>query len=307
VDFFTSAVNNNTIGLGVAVNTLWIWMIPVTLGWVWVGTQNSASTIRGALMSVEASVGSPPHKLKGHMIGFKDCSDDDSPISRQMDLEANQGAVYPNTLDHTGVNNSGQQDAIEMTDIKIAAEAERHLLIKSTPIKGLPRRMILGFSIAGYALEPGPIFNYARVWNHLRIAEYVGNAFCALNANLKGKRSIQGDAWIEDPHRWKENLQGWHAGKIIANANSPTTSATDTASLAGTSLDQDVSHEVTPSEIEKYVFSRFNTNGGGPPGVTHNFIVAIVVALILQWGTTGSAILIAYQSVPFFFKYLYLK
>jgi hypothetical protein len=296
VDFFTSAVDNNTIGLGVAVNSLWIWMIPVTLGWVWVGTQNSASTIRGALMSVEASVGFPPHKLKGHMIGFKDCSDDDSPISRQMDLETNLGAVYPNTLDHIKVNNSGQQGAIEMTDMNIAAETERPLLTKSTPIKTLPRRVILGSSIAGYALEPGPIFNYARVWNHLRIAEYVGKAFCALNSNLKERRSIQGDAWIEDPHRWKENL-GWHAEKIVANANRPTTSTIDKASLVETNLDQNVPHEVTPTEIERYVFSRFNTNGDGPPGITHNFIVAIVVALVLQWGTTGSAILIAYKSV----------
>ena len=304
VDFFTSAVDNNTIGLGVAVNSLWIWMIPVTLGWVWVGTQNSASTIREALMSVEASVGFPLHKVKGQMTGFRDCSDEDSPISRRMDLEAGHGESYPNTLDHIEVNNnSGHRGAIEMTDMNGTAETERPLLTKTTPIKAAPRQTILGSSIAGYALEPGPIFNYARVWNHLRMAEYVGNAFCALNANLKEKRAIQGKTWVEDPHRWKENFEGWGAGTASANTNGLNNSATNETSLAGTSLNQEAPHEATPTEIERYIFPRFNTKCGDPPGVTQNFIVATAVALVLQWGTTGSAILIAYELVLLFYTY----
>jgi hypothetical protein len=307
VDFFTSAVDNDTIGLGVAVNNLWIWMIPVTLGWVWVGTQNSASTIREALMSIEASVEFPLHKVKGQMTSFKDCSDENFLISKRMDLKAGNEESYPNTLNHIEVTDNGHQGAIEMTDMTGTADAGRTLLTKTTPIKTPPRRTILGSSIAGYALEPGPIFNYARVWNHLRMAEYVGNAFCALNANLKEKRPVQGNAWVEDPHRWKENLEGWRTALTSANTPFPDTSATDEASLTGKGLNHETPSQATPTEIEGYIFSRFNTECSDPPGITQNFIVATAVALILQWGTTGSAILIAYESVSFFCEFLYLK
>lgn len=34
IDFFTSASSNSTIGIGLAINSLWLWMIPIVLGWV---------------------------------------------------------------------------------------------------------------------------------------------------------------------------------------------------------------------------------------------------------------------------------
>jgi hypothetical protein len=302
VDFFTSAVDNNTIGLGVAVNSLWIWMIPVTLGWVWVGTQNSASTVREALMSVEASIGFPLHKVKGQMTGFQDCSDEDSLISRGMDLDASYDESCTSGLDHTELDNCDHQEIIEMPDMNGAIETGKPLLTKTKSAKIPMRRMVLGASTAGYALEPGPIFNYARVWNHLRTAEYVANAFCALNRNLRAKRSIQGKAWVEDPHRWKENLEGRCAGTTNADGICPDASAVDERSITGTSLNQEISQEITPEEMERYVFSRFNVESAG---ITQNFIVATIVAIVLQWGTTGSAILIAYQSVLFSYMCLY--
>jgi hypothetical protein len=214
-----------------------------------------------------------------------------------MDLEGGYDQSCLTALDCLEVD-SGSQERIEMADRSGAVGTERVLLTNPTSAKIPVRRTILGCSIAGYALEPGPIFNYSRFWNHLQTAEYVGNAFCALNCNLKAKRSIQGKDWIEDPRRWKENLVGSRGKTSSANGNDPSTSATDQTSLTGTSLDQDSPHEVTPEEMESYVSFRFSAENVNTPGISHNFIVAAAVAVILQWGTTGSAILIAYQLVP---------
>jgi hypothetical protein len=70
----------------------------------------------------------------------------------------------------------------------------------------------------------------------------------------------------------------------------------------GTSPNEENFHEITPEEMEEYVFSRSNIESAD---ITQNFIVATIVAVVLQWGTTGSAIFIAYLSV--LFSYMCLK
>ena len=52
IDFFTSPADETTVSVGLGINSLWIWMIPVTFGWVKVGTQTSALSIKAALKSV---------------------------------------------------------------------------------------------------------------------------------------------------------------------------------------------------------------------------------------------------------------
>src|SRR2546421_9258565 len=41
--------DNDTGALGVTMNSIWTWMIPICLGWVWIGSQTSHSGIREAL------------------------------------------------------------------------------------------------------------------------------------------------------------------------------------------------------------------------------------------------------------------
>jgi hypothetical protein len=75
LDFF-AIINSSTTGIGAAINSLWMWLIPISLGWVWVGTQNSAATIQEGLMraSIKATLSSQNKKDKKAMIGFKDRS-----------------------------------------------------------------------------------------------------------------------------------------------------------------------------------------------------------------------------------------
>ena len=52
IDFLITASTSSIIGLGLAVGSLWIWMIPVVFGWVCIGTQTSAGTFKAALTTI---------------------------------------------------------------------------------------------------------------------------------------------------------------------------------------------------------------------------------------------------------------
>lgn len=285
VDFF-SPTADNVIGVGVAVNNLWIWMIPVTLGWVWVGTQHSASSIREALTTAEASIGFSLRRTMGKMTGFRDNSYQTPLISRQLDLEVCLHGPSSPTLDHLEPGNEPPQDAIQMADMKVP-RMEAGGISSITSIQKPVIKTVLGCSTAGFAEEPGPIFNYARVWNHLAVARYVGNAFRNLNSNLEAKRPLQGDVWVEGSRKWKDNFQGYRTQLLNANDIGSSTFGADEPSFPA----------ITPAEIERYVFSNLDDTLPKPPSILNNYIIAVGVAFVLQWGTAGSSIFMAYKFV----------
>ncbi|MCJ1404405.1 hypothetical protein MMC11_007630 [Xylographa trunciseda] len=230
LDFFDATVDNNTMGIGVAINSLWIRMIPVTLGFVWVGTQRSSRTIRDALMAAEALVSEedasgvyqPLRRVTKRMIGFRDRTGDER-ISTRSDLE----------------------------------NSMRWRHERPSP------RTLYGVSIAGFEMEPGPIFNYARVWSHLYTTRIIIDAFETLNARLEARHPVHTKeiGWNYDVTRWKDNLQG------------------------------------SPEEMEAYIYP---PNHRWPSQDTHCMIwhclLSTFVGMILLWGTTGAAILTAYNT-----------
>ena len=72
VNFFVAASFNTSTGLGLAINSLWIWMIPVVLGWVHVGTQTSAGSIEEAIIRIKVPVLGDEKDLSGECIGIRD-------------------------------------------------------------------------------------------------------------------------------------------------------------------------------------------------------------------------------------------
>ena len=230
-DFFDATADNAMMGIGVAINSLWIWMLPVTLGFVWVGTQTSSSTIRDALMAAEALVSEkdssgvyrPVEPVANRMVGFRDRTGDVY-VSTWSDIEHNQGV-----------------------------HCKRSLL--ST---------FCGISVAGFEMEPGPVFNYARAWSHRHNAQTIIYAFETLNARLQARQPVheREHGWNYDVRQWKDNLQG------------------------------------TAEEMEAYIYP---SNYQGPSRdlyyMTWNCILAAVVGVVLLWGTTGAAILTAYKFV----------
>ena len=152
-------------------------MIPVTLGFVWVGTQRSSSTVRDALMAAEALVSEedvsgvyqPLRRVTNRMTGLRDQTGDKY-ISTRLDLE------------------------------------NRIRLCHERP----PPRTLYGISIAGFEMEPGPILNYARAWSHLYTSRLIIDAFETLNARLEARHPVhrKETGWNFDVRKWKDNLRG---------------------------------------------------------------------------------------------------
>lgn len=214
IQFFTTGPDDNSVVLGLAISSLWAWMLPIVWGWVYVGTQNFARSIRNALEAV----------------------------------------TVPRITDANGVIQSNCEVLIDRTDDIDESELA----------------LFLGFPITGWEREPGPLFVYARVHTHLAACEHIRKAWEALRN--KQKRQITVDETSSgDAEVWKANLEGTRdeiAQYILGD---------------------------TPQDAEKC--SDLSIHSCAPAGIGINFIVAGIIALLLQWGTTGSAILIAYQYV----------
>jgi hypothetical protein len=211
VQFFTTGADDNSVVLGLAISSLWAWMVPIVWGWVYVGTQNFARSIRDALEAV--------------------------PVPR-------------------------------ITDAHGEMQLECEVIIDRTDEPDVD--LFLGFPITGWEQEPGPLFLYARVNTHLTACEHIRKAWESLRN--KQKRRITVDvtsSWNAEV--WEANLEG--TGDEIARYI----------------LDD------TPRDPEKC--SDLSVHSCAPAGIGINFIVAGFIGLLLQWGTTGSAILIAYQYV----------
>ena len=318
IDFFTSASSNSSIGIGLAINSLWLWMIPIVLGWVYVGNQNSAGSIKAALTDAEVPILGPERNLKKVCIGMRDRTTYDGSSTRLRDSShkndpQQQGepsskgsALNPAALDagldtkqdYTSIascqvspilqrrpaSSLDNPDVLHFsrthdTDLR-ALTADRQVSATSTlratdqqsllPLEddaqsiSVPKTF-LGFSIAGDDLEPGPIFNYARVWTHLNASKQVAEAFLMLTRRQMQRETVDGCEWEEDPDRWTENLQG------------------------------------TPEQMSQYISAShedrpdFSVHAPASAELVHNCITAAFVAIFLQWGTTGAAIVIAYK------------
>ncbi len=306
-DFFTSASSDSSIGIGLAINSLWLWMIPIVLGWVYVGNQVSAESIKAALTDTYVPVLGSERNLNRECIGIRDRTtyDDSSTrlkmrpslrdsanntAARDAGLDTEQehtsaasyqltpilqrwpasSSDHPDTLDISRSEDNelrALMDDRQVSTTSTLRATEQHSqspLEDETHFNSL-QRTFLGFSIAGDDLEPGPIFNYARVWTHMNACKQVAEAFLTLNRRQKQRETVNGHEWEEDPDRWNENLHG------------------------------------TPEQISQYIstshedLQNFSVHAPASADLVQNCIAAAFVAVFLQWGTTGAAIVIAYK------------
>ena len=123
----------------------------------------------------------------------------------------------------------------------------------------------LGLSIAGCDLEPGPIFNYTRIWSHMNAVKHVTDAFRTVTRRQQKERTVHVQLWNPTLDRYDGNFRG------------------------------------SPQELSIYI-SKFDedepnlsTQGVSSPSLVLNCITAAFVAVFLQWSSTGAAIVIAYR------------
>ena len=278
IDFFNTKSQSSSIGVGLAINCLWMWMIPITLGWVYVGAQTYAGSIKEALSNVVIPVLHGETNIAGRCIGIQDRSvygaaailakgrHDSDPNSR----------IYPR-IEAGGLNveRKGSMD-IEISNPSSPSDSERSgsgtLVSGSNDSKPTIADLSTDFgtffslSIAGCELEPGPIFNYARVWSHTSAVSHV----------------------VEGFHRTIVRLQDEAVRKAKCNEK------VQAQSLDGSLK---INLEYTSSNYEGILAERLPIHGKAPWSVVINMLSAGLIALLMQWATTGSAIIIAYKSV----------
>lgn len=274
VDFFTSASFNTSIGIGLAINSLWSWMIPVVLGWVYVGTQTSAGSIKTAVASIVVPVLGLERGVSGECIGIRDRTTFDESCKRLRNTR--HFSPGPAVKSDSGQTKDQSED-IQLEDVskysQLATRTSADLEQQLQPLLGHDNRSslafgsFLGFSIAVCELEPGPIFNYARIWSHMNAVQHVAEAFSAVNHRQELKQTVNGQPWNDEVDEWDKNLKG------------------------------------SPEELSKYISvyehgedkPDFSVHGKSSSKLVHNCIAAAFVTMFLQWSSTGAAIVIAYK------------
>ena len=273
VTFFTSASFDTSIGIGLAINSLWIWMIPVVLGWVYVGTQTSAGSIKAALSTITVPVLGQEMHVRGECIGIRDRTTFDETFTPpqksggkchycKMQTAREQIKMPPQR--DIEMSSSSNENQLAVSTHANPVESWQGFLEDERQCNCAPRTF-LGFPISGCNLEPGPIFNYARIWSHMNAVQHVANAFRAATYWQKERRSVNGQPWNCAPDRYDENFRG-----------SPRELSMYISELGEDKPDFFV-HERSSSEMALHC------------------ITAISITVFLQWSSTGAAIVIAYK------------
>ena len=295
-------------------------MIPVVLGWVYVGTQTSAGSVKVALTEATVPALGFDRNVNGDCFGIRDrtsfdrfdtshqyssaVNDDNEEQGPSQDLTLGpqeflpetasalpQAQIRPNSAGYRigvttqpespaetpDVFSTGQSGDINMRTLSQDGQLSRSTTLRPSeqprePLLGgddylrFPPKTFLGFSIAGDELEPGPIFNYARPWTHANAVKHIADAFRQLTVRQTRRQTVaRGRKWDPDPDNWKENLQG------------------------------------CPEEYSRYINPEgkdvidFSIHAPASADLNFNCVIAAFVAVLLQWSTTGAAIVIAYE------------
>ena len=268
IDFFNTKSQSTTVGVGLAINCLWVWMIPITLGWVYVGTQTSAGSIKEALGNVTVPILGDRKNIRGRCVGIRD-------RSIYGDAAMLPGYRHDRDPSWRTYSTAGQREvdherkgSLEIEIISsgssgesrtLGSEKQSHAAIKYHPTDC---GTFFGLSIAGCELEAGPIFNYARIWSHTNAVKHVAEAF-HWSVVRQGHTALNRREWNEKNQ--SQNLDG------------------------------------SPEEMSAYTSKDWEDepnlliHGDAPWSAIINMFSAGLIAILMQWATTGSAIIIAYK------------
>jgi hypothetical protein len=231
--------------------TLWVWLVPVVSGWVFVGTQSAADTIKVALKADNAFQ-APQH------------NDDTKPyrVAYQTGLQVRSGLNLPLHRNPTFVGNEPDFDS-----------QPKHA-------------EWCGADIRGHEWRQGPIFNYARIFTWWQLATTVSNAFAATLENVKEKRILDEQELTNRSQDSKAEQPVKHAeqNQVLEDLQNGDAHPNDRSLIVSRycGLDGPESAKAYPEwqDIGSDWWKRL--------------VAAILMAVALQWGTTGAAIVIAF-------------
>lgn len=126
----------------------------------------------------------------------------------------------------------------------------------------------MGAAVGGDEQRKGPIYNYARILTWYELATSVNAALRATTHSIGENRACPPNAATDYP-KWDKN----------GNANNLVGPSDGVAKYCG---------------LDSIQLKAYPAWSSVPPEVYRRIVAASLVALFLQWGTTGSSIMIAY-------------
>ncbi|KAK1564022.1 uncharacterized protein LY79DRAFT_169789 [Colletotrichum navitas] len=237
-------VGDTEEALVLSSGSLWIWLVPVIIGWVLVGTQNKKGTVREAIQRANNRIGAETEET-----GIEVVDNVDSPVLADPDTRCVRA---PSTTTRT--NQPGMRLRI--------------------------------FNVAGCQRQQGPVFNYARSISWLNFADRLYMAFEAATNRMKKQRDI-----LSRPGITNDDYV-----KISADCGLAPDVCTHAGGSAGRHQ-QPPANEGPPShELVEYT-SLVEMSPLAMSAFWRHVAWSMLVALVLQWGTTGWAIYISYETV----------
>ncbi|KAI8628733.1 hypothetical protein F5Y19DRAFT_437038 [Xylariaceae sp. FL1651] len=307
ISAFISSLGNASAALALSSGSLWVWLVPIIYGWIAVGTQRDYGTITRALKRDMANIvdGRPtshnsPNPFSETRIrrdtvsdGFVDAPTVPFPALRQEnELRKVHSGHSSNQI--AAPRRPSQQQA---GTVQIAAERqkafkvaqERKLMQPLTrsstaygflhleePSDRLYVPNCLGFSVAGDEKQEGPAFNYARIFTWWNMANRLHQALETTDENLAGRVDLNLNMVPRDLKFRQRDLKG----DVLALSRY--------CGLAH-STNNPEGPAIEPEQISEYPYwSQLDS------AFYQRMIVAALVALYVQWGTTAAAIIIAY-------------
>ncbi|EXL89892.1 hypothetical protein NOF04DRAFT_9770 [Fusarium oxysporum II5] len=239
-----------------ATSTLWVWLIPVTWGWIWAGTQyhKGSVTISKALQAATAY-----HALPASEDFAESPTQDGVQIGIWVDVES-------------GLTLEPRQ-----------AEAQQ---VTMGPVGHQPSRLpeTLMMNVRGDERQEGPVYNYARVFTWSAFTRRIIDAFDTTLTRLGN--GVRCD--MLDLQRTQQQAQQGPpiGGSILVGT------ASQTSTYCGLPVSYpDIPPTNQPTPVRAYInFSEMGVD------VYKRILEALIVALFTQWGTTGAAIIMAYYT-----------
>lgn len=289
------SLGDPTTALSISSSSIWLWMLPICTGWVAVGTQSDKGTVADALLGSQAlcfraqnrraSEGHIPPATTGLQDGIRavsgilasssDQSTDKYISRRPQDIE--HGIQSPELR----TNSSSEDNPIPPNGVA-SEKVPRVSQTDKAPYFKLTRRptalhpssavshspSIWSIALTGHESEEGPIYNYARVFTAERFAQTVISGFENTLRNIEAGEAPSG--------RWQERDE--QGVRVDTRDN-----------LAGTSSQY---HSFCGFDSNPDILENYPSWGAIPKKVWRHVVVASLMAVFLQWGTTGPSLLI---------------
>ena len=331
IQFFTTGFTDNSVALGLAINSLWSWMLPLVWGWVFVGAQTSAESIRLAFQSIRpvvTKVARGRHKkpvnhdnahngpnagqssTEGHQSSTEDgqSSTEGGQISTeggqtsteggQASIEGGQASAEGSQVPVDGgqISTEDRQAAIEGRQAyesrKVLKESCDFLEDRTDEIVETGMDTYWGLPIAGYEKEPGELFVFARVYTHMTACEHIRTAFDELRKKQQQEKTVQCDSCASCESG--DSCESWNEQNFEANLEG-TAAQIQHYIFQNRSENASDPQEMNPLAEDIEGKSDLEVHSGAPTDIGIHFVVAGLIGFLLQWGTTGAAIFIAYR------------